>query len=158
LKNIDWTKWSAIAEVLSSIAIIVTLLVLVFQTQKNTNYLRRSEINTTMDQASTIRLLSMDREWAELLIRAGQNPESLDPPDRIRVSSYLGQVFWASWQIYDREQGGYVDPGEWERGGKPMVEPFLRSEFGRTWWAQGQDKGMSPEFIDRVNEVLLELQ
>jgi hypothetical protein len=64
----------------------------------------------------------------------------------------FSQVFWTSWQIYDRERGGYVDPGEWERAGRGLVLAVLRTEAGRTWWNRGATSGMPPDFIDLVNE------
>ena len=36
MKSLDWTKWSAIAEIFSSVAILVTLIYLAIQTQQNT--------------------------------------------------------------------------------------------------------------------------
>ena len=48
MKKIDWTKWSAIAEVLSSVAIVATLLYLVIQTQQNAAAIQASSRQTML--------------------------------------------------------------------------------------------------------------
>jgi len=136
----------------TNVFVIASVLFLAYEIQQNNRYLRRSEVNATMDQVSIIRMAIMDREIAELLVRARQAPASLDPADRFRVNSYFGQVFWTSWQIYDRERGGYVDPGEWERAGRGLVLSILALEAGRNWWNGGSTSGMPPDFVELVNE------
>ena len=42
MERIDWVKWSAIAELFSSVAIVVTLLYLAIQTQQNSEAIRAS--------------------------------------------------------------------------------------------------------------------
>lgn len=37
MNNLNWSKWASIAEILSSIVILVTLFYLAIQTQQNTN-------------------------------------------------------------------------------------------------------------------------
>ena len=37
MKNMNWTKWASIAEIISSVAILVTLLYLAIQTEQNTD-------------------------------------------------------------------------------------------------------------------------
>ena len=142
--------WFSIA---TNACVIASVIFLGYQIQQNNRYLRRSEVNATMDQVSVVRMANLDREIAELLVRAGQSPASLDLPDQFRIRSYFNQIFWTSWQIYDREQGGYVDPGEWQRAGKGLVLAILATEAGRTWWNRGETSGMPLDFIDLVNET-----
>ena len=60
MKNIDWTKWSAIAEIFSAIAIVFTLLYLALQTQQTNRALFSSSRAQMM--SADIQLLV---EWAD---------------------------------------------------------------------------------------------
>ena len=49
MKKIDWTKWSAIAEILGAIAIVLTLIYLSVQTSQNTEALLSSSRQAALD-------------------------------------------------------------------------------------------------------------
>ncbi|MDA1369876.1 MAG: hypothetical protein O2971_03820 [Proteobacteria bacterium] len=137
--------------VTTNIFVIASVIFLALEIQQNNSYLRRSEVNATMDQSSALREATFDREFAEMLVRARENPESLDAVDRLRVGNFYSQAFWSSWQIYDRERGGYVDEGEWSRAGRGIVLGHLATQAGRDWWNRGMNVGMPLDFIELVN-------
>ena len=70
MKHVDWTKWSAVAEIVSSIAILVTLGYLAIQTSQNTQACIRQSMLTDeremlfkqMDYPFVSRLTGMS-EW-----------------------------------------------------------------------------------------------
>ena len=51
MKNIEWAKWASVAEIISSVAILVTLLYLAIQTQQNTDSINSQSRQSLADSA-----------------------------------------------------------------------------------------------------------
>ena len=74
MKTTDWAKWAAVAEILSGIAVVVTLVFLVFEVRGNTNVVRATAFERNIRPMSDFRLmLAQDADLAEL------NQASLSP-------------------------------------------------------------------------------
>ena len=57
MKQIDWNKWSSIAEILSALAVLVTLVYLGVQTSQNTQAINAASIlDVTRDETEFLRL------------------------------------------------------------------------------------------------------
>ena len=79
MKQFDWTKSSAIAEILSAIAIVLTLAYLAIQTKQNTQALELGAYQDLMSQISQINTLAVENpEVAAWLLenRERRIPES----------------------------------------------------------------------------------
>ena len=77
MKNVDWTKWSAVAEILSAIAIVLTLLYLAdqtrqlkVQTEQNNDLLQaQAGYALAQNQANNNALLRSSPEFADFLAK-----------------------------------------------------------------------------------------
>ena len=62
MTKVDWTKWSAVAEIVSSVAILMTLVHLAIQTQQvtvqNEQLVQQTQQNTDAIRSATIQALS----------------------------------------------------------------------------------------------------
>lgn len=92
MKNTSWGKWAAIAEILSALAIVVTLLYLAVQTAQNTKALQASARQAALD--TDLGLIYKAIEYPMLYGRSGRYPE-LSEPDLTEAD--LARI--ASWEI-----------------------------------------------------------
>lgn len=166
MKTIDWTKWSAIAEILGAIAIVATLVYLAVQTQylaDQTELLaEQSRQNTAAVQASTRQaMLAEDRE---LLTLAFESPEvfeimtrevgSLTDAERIRMMAWLVVFIRGRENQWLQYQNGVIDEATWTTYGN-AIAPILSFEITRPWWVARSATGeWDPRFVAYVNEVL----
>ena len=148
----NWTKLSAIAEILSSVAILATLAFLMIGLQQNTDALQTSARQTA---------LQSDIEY----LRAGMDDpslwqipfkEELTDEEAIRLSSYL--FGFASMRHHDWQQhrAGLLDEASWA-----MYQGGLAWQFSmprtRRWWEYqvGNDLVFwEPGFVELVNSLL----
>jgi hypothetical protein len=150
LKLEKFNQWFTL---IANFGVLVGIVFLGLEIRQNTAYLSRGESNATFEQASTSRILSLDREFAELLVRSKQGESALDEVDQLRLSIYYNQWMWTANQIYVRELDGYIDAGEWERSGKAIVLEYISGLAGRSWWQDARTT-FPPEFSVLVDEIL----
>jgi len=142
-------EFALFAEIVSAIAIVGSLIFVGFQIRQNTDYLRRGENNATMEQASAVRLLTID--MAELLVKSREGADALSDVEMLKISTYFREVMWQSFQIFDRERSGYLDEGSWELSSAAI--DLLADPIARSWWKQAKQT-FPPDFVNVVDERL----
>jgi hypothetical protein len=93
-------EYALLAEVISGIAVVCTLIFVGLQVRQNTQYLRRAENNETMEQSNAQRLVTID--MAEILVKSRQGRDALSEAELLKLSTYYSQAVWSSFQIFDR--------------------------------------------------------
>ena len=163
MKNTDWAKWASIAEILSAVAIVVTLLYLADQT----NQLRAQTAQNTEALQAGARQASLDSELG-LLYKAIEYPALYIRPDgpRLELSEPgltevdLARIaLWEIATIRTREnywlqyQDGALDLETWESYRSVLVNRIQRSERTRKVWEFyfGQ---FDPAFAEEVNSYI----
>jgi hypothetical protein len=153
MKTFDWNKWSAIAEIISSIAILITLIYLAIQTQQNT-----AAIQGSVRQA----MLSEDRESLYKVIEYpfldDVSGESLTGVQKVQFSAYLTAFVRMRENHWLQYQSGVIDEATWKSYRGALVPVIFSSEYGRTFWQTAisslfYDQG----FIDSTNAWVAEL-
>lgn len=146
-------KLAAMGEIVSSIAIVVTLGYLAVQTRQNT-----LAIQATIRQA-------MQEDDREILFKQIDYPfiapgaylaENLTDAQRVQLSSWL-TAFLRSREIqWLQYRNGVIDEATWASYSTPLSLVF-ESEFARSHWQQYADRGLAdPSFIVYVDELLNE--
>lgn len=153
MKTIDWTKWSAIAEILSAVAIVITLLYLANQTNElrvqSTQNNQLLQIQTELAQAEERRSWDSsiigNPELAELLVKAQSNA-NLSEVEEFRLSRIV-QMFLSQQEATFNliEAGAIRDDGTLELGMRRMFEGtgfFVPEEIVlRAWEASSSIRG-----------------
>ena len=132
MTKIDWTKWSAIAEILSAIAIVFTLVYLstqtryladqtaqsIVQTQQNNALLEAQARYNHQEVRSSFRAVPRDnREFAEILVKADRG-EVLLPVEQLQLESHWKQMFSAwEWEYFESKTGRFDLPVAGYRNG-----------------------------------------
>ena len=122
MKKIDWSKWSAIAEIASAVAIVVTLSYLalqtfylaeqteqsVVQTQQNNELLMQAELiataqNGLLGASNRIDMLNAIADHADVWVRGNSGDELSEAQQatyRALIRSYNSVFFWSYYQDY----------------------------------------------------------
>jgi hypothetical protein len=111
------SDWSSVAEIISGIAVVVTLIVLIVEIRDNTELLRVSAYNENLDSLNEFgALVSRDadtaRIWQALL---SEETANLDEIDRRRLTDWLFILFRNYEKAYFSEQSGLIGEEEWAR-------------------------------------------
>ena len=143
-------EYALIAEIVSAAAIVGSLTFVGLQVRQNTDYLSRGESNATMEQASAVRILTID--LAEILVKSEQGADALSDVEKLKLNTYYREMTWASVQIWDRERSGYFDEGAWQQSS--LVVETLANPLARSWWER-EKKSFPPEFVGALDGRLI---
>ncbi len=147
----NWTKLSAMSEILSSVAILVTLVYLAIQTQQNAD-----AIQADTRQA----ILTADQE---LLMRAMEEPElhllrykpELTDEEKIRLGAYWIAFIRMRENNWLQYQNGVLDEATWDSYRSSIVTGLANSRARTFWQNVAVSREMfDSEFVSLVNELL----
>ncbi len=147
------TKASALAEIISSVAILITLAYLVVETQQNT-----VAIQGTIRQA----MLAEDRElllkWVDypFLYINVSDITALTDDEKLQVSSWLIAFARTRENHWLQYQNGVIDEATWSSYLGPFVN-IMSMGPTREWWRTRASRGVFDQgFVDYVDEVLVD--
>lgn len=149
----NWTKASAIAEIVSSIAIVLTLFYIGIQTRQLTE---QTEQNTSA-VISSVRQQSLDTEVAMLLKMmdyAGDGPAISSPAD-----ARANLIFSVALRIRETQwlqlQDGLLDRATWDTYMRILLMTLSGDDQMRAYWDSNSQFGVfTPGFVRAVNEGL----
>jgi len=148
----NWTKASVAAEILSSVAILATLVYLAIEIQQSAE---ATQANTR--QA----ILASDQQFLELLV---DSPEihllwyklELSDEERVRLSYFLISHFRMRVNNWFQHQSGILDDAIW-RAYRGSILAVLSAPRTRAWWHKfGVERLFDPKFIAVVDEMISE--
>jgi hypothetical protein len=128
--NQKLSDWASIAEIISGIAVVVTLIVLIVEVRDNTEILRVSAYNDNLDSLNEFgALVSRDadsaRIWQSLV---SEETDNLDEIDRRRLTDWLFILFRNYEKAYFSEQSGLIGEEEWARFSRNICNFFELSQ------------------------------
>ena len=136
--NQKLSDWASVAEIISGIAVVVTLVFLVFGIRENTEITRADAYARNLDSLNqSRRQLAQDEEMARIYQAwwEGRGGE-LDRGERYRLRLWLSAI-WADYEMaYFANEYGTLGPSEWRRfetaaceNRARMLDPMLWSEI-----------------------------
>lgn len=146
----NWTKASAISEILSSIAILVTLVYLAIEIRQNAEA-AEAEVRQS--------ILASDQQILDALYHDPQlsliwYKESLDDEEKVRLGYFMLTHLRMRENNWLQYQNGILDEGTWQtyRRSLPVV---LSGRQSRVWWENfGVERLFDAEFVAEVNGLL----
>lgn len=147
----NWTKMSAVAETLSSVAILVTLIYLAIQTQQNTDAIQAATRYETL--IADLGYLSTFVGHPEL--DALQYKPDLTDAEKVRLSSHTLTFIRMRENSWLQYQNGILDEATWVSYCGSIVAVLAPPRM-RSWWRRFvvDRKIMDPGFISMVNELI----
>ncbi len=138
-----------IAEVIASLAVVVTLIFLVAEVRRNTEVVQAASYGRSMEALNLWRIsLAADAELSATWLRAGASPGVEDDPEQVRLSLMLN-VLWGIYEnaYFDNERG-LLGTSEWSRFERQICVRYGidRSRWGTT--STGLRSLLTEEFAD----------
>jgi len=150
MKNFDWSKWSAIAEIFSAVAIVITLVYLSIQTAQNTQAIRASAArDVARDETAAIELLIDNPE-----LFLAFDSEEISAADAVKVHAFLAvftraqENYWAQYKL------GVIDEVSIDRYQRSFSSIFQNERAGN-WW-HSQKSNFDPEFSAKIDNLLVD--
>ncbi len=132
--------WASVAEIVSSLAVVISLVFLVVEVNRNTE----ATIGDTSQQL--LNLLQQADSWladsafASVYVRAGDSDATISATERAQYAAWVKLKWDACELAFDRRQAELVSDDYWEAwdgGCTAMLEPHLAREIWReirTWF------------------------
>jgi len=143
------SRLSAIAEIVSSVAILVTLVYLAIQTTQNTRALDATSRQATL--ARDVEALYLTVANPRLLFNLVN--KNMTDEEKAQLSSFLFAFTRLREANYLDWKSGALDDATWESYLSAITGPFTY-EQPRKWWAHYRSSGFDPGFVELVDASL----
>ena len=146
----NWTKISIAAEIISSVAIVITLIYLSIQTQQNTEALLANTRNQIIDSDTAITQSLIEDPSIELSFY--QN-EPLNDIERVKLENWLTALVRTREYQWLQYKNNVLDEQTWNAflSAITVVFSFPRT---RTWWDAVSIEYFDDDFVSEINNHL----
>ena len=151
MKNIDWVKWSSISEVISSIAILITLIYLAVQTQQNTESTNSQTRHQLFDAG--LREFELWLRHPDLTLVMASNDLEATPEQKIRLDYLLTLALVRREFSLLQYNAGALDRNSLNEE-LAIIPVLLGTERSRDWWRKVGRGGFSDEFVAIVDPLI----
>ncbi|KCZ88508.1 hypothetical protein [Hyphomonas jannaschiana] len=142
-----------IAQIVSAIAIVISLVFVGIQLHDGNTVTLRNESNATMTQWSAFRAsIYSDRDTAEVFRAGMSGAPPLDATDQLRFGYIMREHAWATFQIWDRAKRGLVPSANFEAGAAPDYLKVICTPGGSVVWA-GIRSEMPAPFVADMDRI-----
>lgn len=139
-------SWAHIAEIVSGIAVLVTLVFLVFEIRGNSDLIRANTFNRSIESLIDYRMQIASNEDS---LRIMTDHWGVDNAELLRRQLLVVNL----WSIYEKtyfsRQYGLVGEAEWERF-ESRICGYVKSEDGLEFWRENVANFMTAEFRNYV--------
>ena len=138
-------QWAYVGQIIAAIAVVASLIYVARQLKQNTNAMIVSNADNFVKfnfQLNTP--FALDREFAELWVRAGKNFGDLDEVDRQRLIIWEFQAIAAWSNFFNLRQKGLISDAQWSEL-ESTFEVFGQRESVREAWNIFRP-GYTPEY------------
>ena len=149
MKNIDWAKWSAIAEIMSSVAIVITLIYLALQTQQNSAALLASTRHQMLSADLQINSDAINNPS----ISEAMWKDELTTRDKVQLQYWLIDLVRSREHQWFQYRDGLLDEKLWQSY-LAGLSATLSTPRTRTWWENVRYEWFDRDFADVVSELL----
>ena len=137
----------SIGELISSIAVLVSLIYLAIQIRRSTDTSRTSTYQAVVAEFAALnRAMSVTPNLSALFAGALEDFDSLDPNDRATISQLFFVVFHNFENMYYQYRKGYLEDDVWIGWKRLMLTYHSRPGF-QSWWKMRSDV-YSPSFVE----------
>ena len=149
MNEINWTKWSAVSEVLSAVAIVATLVYLAVQTQQTNNALRANSRAALMTADMDFLLANADDGDALAMAYISGDFSNLTPGQEAQAKLSLNAFFRIREYAWFQHRDGLLDDEALDAFLAPLF--FTREGFRLSHWHEVSAQ-LDPAFVKYVND------
>jgi len=144
-------NWAAIAEILGAIAVVVTLGYLAVQIRQSGSATRSANATTVLINTQNLaQAPMMDRELADIILRAIAGEEELAPPDRLAAYAWFYQLLKTGELAHQSYLHGELDQEYWDAS-MSFYRSYYQTPGFRTYWSERKG-AFTPGFRDAVEK------
>ncbi len=152
MQNKQLKRWALGAEIVSAVAIVITIGFLAFQIMKNTNATQAQTYQLLMQEMNVYRTLMAELDMAEIVEKVVQQGwDNLDPVEQRRLHG-TAAINWGFYEsAYFANKRGVLGESEWKRF--ELAYCRRRTEQPYLWSPEGftpMIKLLTPEFAEFV--------
>jgi hypothetical protein len=144
----DWTKFAAVAEVVSSVAVVVTLVYLVIQTQQNFDAINANSREVSIASDLQILATSVSIPGLDLL----KFKDEVTDEEAATLQAWLVMLVRSREHEWFQYRDGLLDEGTW-RSYLSGLQDNLSTPSTRRWWNAISSK-FDPGFSAAVDDYL----
>jgi hypothetical protein len=153
----NWDAISAIAEIVSSVGVVISLVYLAIQIRsqtKETSLASNEELTRQVE--SFYGSLSENEDLARIWLAGGADYDSLDSVEKVRYRSLCGRFSRIVESNYLRHRRGRGDEGTWSGLELSLREILATTPGFRSWWVI-RGHWLNPDFQKLINKLIEEI-
>ncbi|MDG1905485.1 MAG: hypothetical protein P8I38_07650 [Arenicella sp.] len=151
MNNLNWSKWASIAEILSSIVILVTLFYLAIQTQQNTNAINSQSRQSLAESAVFEQTIWM--QYPQLSSFIVDSSLDMSFEDKVQLDSLMLLSMSRREFAFRQYQAGVLNESVW-RQEVAVIALLIGTERTRSWWNAVGKSGFETEFSNAVDAII----
>jgi hypothetical protein len=145
--------WAFIAQIVSAVAVVISLVFVGFQLRDGNRVALRNESNATMEQWSNFRSsIYGNQDTAQLLESGTSGDKLLEPAEQLRFLYLMREHAWATFQIWDRLQTGLLTTSQFDKGAAPDFLRVICTPGGVKAWAQIKSE-LPPAYVEDIDRL-----
>jgi len=129
MQKSDLPVWASVAEIISAIAVVFSLLYVGFEINRNTTIMDSNQnISIFSGMRSWEQLLIVDEELADLYVRAPSEYQTFSDAERIQYRFYMSQYVGIWEQAFEGYQSDLLDTekwSEWNEAFRPEISQVV---------------------------------
>jgi len=148
---LSWQDLGSIGELVSAVAVVISLVYLAFQIRQNT---RQIEENTKAAQATAFdssinhtfnarAVIIENEDLARIYLEGSNAPESLSEKDLLRYRLILHNILWSIWNMQSQAQVGELSSETWSAQLATLERIVSTNGFQWFWANYSQELGPS---------------
>ena len=150
----NYSKWSSVAEIIGTIAVVVSLLFVAHSIEKNTEEAQAQQLNDLYDANREIELaLASDATWSEIVRRGNIQFGDLSESEKYRYDLYWAAHLNLWEQLIGRHRQGLVPQDNYEGWNAAYVN-YIETSLSNEAWQRLKPLFPTQEFRHRVEEAL----
>jgi hypothetical protein len=156
MRKLDLTEWAALGELVATVAVVASLVFLVFSINQNTAALQGNNDNSIFEQHGELMShFIADPSMAEILNKKRSGDTPLSPVEAIRWEKYETSLLDIWVMAYTRHRAGLLAEEHWEPWNDYFVEVFTYGDekLSRERWIELQF-GYEVPFWEHVDAAL----
>lgn len=152
MRKLSLAEWASLAEVVASLAVVISLAFVGYSIQRNTAEVRAGHANSMYTASREIDLaVASDPEWSRI-IAEGRAGGALTPAEWHRYDGYVISVLDLWDQLLGRHDDGLVDSKVFE-GWDAYFEEFTTRHVSADVWGRIKWNWPSGQLIPRIQRV-----
>ncbi len=148
------SEWASIAEIIGAIAVVMSLLYVGYEIQRNTKVGLASNRQAIAARAQELALYSAEAGIYGLLFDESADTAELTTAERDRLTAYIGALLRTTEEAFLLNRDGLLDDEYWMTRASVMMAA-LRTDHARQIYIQTRDAGFyTSDFIAWADPVL----